>query len=337
MDSDQSLVRAVRLARIPHYLHCYQQGLTAKELAELCGVSVRTIQRDINSLQYDLEIPITQDSNHYGILGDYVLPPICFSLYEAVALFLASRLAVRHTDEYNPHVANALDKMSTVLPDNLSGRVKESINEFRKKGRNDDFVHIFEIISLAWIIRRQIAIRYQSLQNPEVRDWLLEPYFVEMSGVGDSSYVIGHAKREDREGLLTFKLDRIKEAKLTSKNFEIPSDINIEEHLASSWGVVWGDEVGVDVELKFSRNVTRRIKESTWHPSQVITDLPDGGCLFKLHIGSLLEITPWIRSWGPDVEVIAPADLRKSFSAWAEQLVEKYKPDGANEGNDHGE
>ncbi len=69
MESDQSLVRAVRLARIPHYLHCHPQGLTTQALAELCGVSARTIQRDINSLQYDLKIPVTQENNRYGIPG----------------------------------------------------------------------------------------------------------------------------------------------------------------------------------------------------------------------------------------------------------------------------
>ncbi len=322
MEPDQSLVRAVRLARIPHYLHCHPQGLTAKELAGLCGVSARTIQRDINSLQYDLKIPVTQENNRYGILGDYILPPVSFSLYEAVALFLASRLAIRHIDEYNPHVANALYKMSNVLPYHLADKVKESVNALNNKRKNDELIHIFEIISLAWTTHRQVAMQYQSLQSPEIKDWLLEPYFVEMSGIGDSSYVIGHAIREGKEGIITFKLDRIKKVELTANSFEIPLDMDIEKQLASSWGVVWGEDI--DVELKFSPNVTRRVKESIWHPSQIITDLPDGGCLLRLRIGSLLEITPWIRSWGPDVEVIAPADLRESFCTWTKQLQALY-------------
>jgi len=322
MESDQSLVRAVRLARIPHYLHCHPQGLTAKELAGLCGVSARTIQRDINALQCDLKIPVTQENNRYGILGDYILPPVSFSLYEAVALFLASRLAIRHTDEYNPHVANALYKMSGVLPYHLADRVKESVEALKNKRGNDELIHIFEIVSLAWTTHRQVAMQYQSLQSSEVKEWLLEPYFVEMSGVGDSSYVIGHAIREGKEGIITFKLDRIKKAELTANSFEIPPDLDIETQLASSWGVVWGEEI--EIELKFSPDVTRRVKESIWHPSQIITDLPDGGCLLKLRIGSLLEITPWIRSWGPDVEVIEPQPLRDEFKRWANQLYNTY-------------
>ncbi len=191
-------------------------------------------------------------------LGDYILPPVSFSLYEAVALFLASRLAIRHTDEYNPHVANALYKMSIVLPRYLADRVKESVKALKNKKGNDEFIHTFEIISLAWTTHRQIAMQYQSLQSPEIRDWLLEPYFVEMSGVGDSSYVIGHAVREGKEGIITFKLDRIKKAELTANSFEIPPDVDLEKQLASSWGVVWREHLtcppkrypGIMVSLK---------------------------------------------------------------------------------------
>lgn len=324
METDQSLVRAVRLARIPHYLNCHPQGLTAKELAELCGVSARTIQRDINSLQFDLKIPVTQENNRYGIMGDYILPPVAFSLYEAVALFLASRLAIRHTDEYNPHVANALYKMSGVLPRHLADEVKQSVNALKNKRENPELIRIFEIIALAWTTHRQVAMQYQSLQSQERKDWLLEPYFVEMSGVGDASYVIGHAIREGKEGIITFKLDRINKAELTGNSFETPPDLDIEKQLSSSWGVVWGEDV--EIELKFSPDVTRRVKESVWHPSQVIIDLLEGGCLLKLRIGGLMEITPWVRSWGPDVEVIAPVELRERFCAWTEQMQALYHP-----------
>ncbi|MBT9166300.1 MAG: hypothetical protein DDT25_00983 [Chloroflexi bacterium] len=45
--------------------------------------------------------------------------------------------------------------------------------------------------------------------------------------------------------------------------------------------------------------LTKRLRESV----QEIQDLPDRGCLLTVRIGSTLEIMPWIRGWGPDVEV----------------------------------
>lgn len=89
-DSD-SLARAVRLTQIQHFLHSHPAGLTSKELADLCGVCIRTIQRDIQSLGTDLKIPLTQNGDRYGISEGYILPPVSFSLYEAMVIFLACR------------------------------------------------------------------------------------------------------------------------------------------------------------------------------------------------------------------------------------------------------
>ena len=322
MDSENLLVRTVRLAKIPHYLQTHPKGLTTKELAELCGVCCRTIQRDLNALQNDLKLPIAEKGNRYILIGDYILPPVSFSLYESVALFLTSRLAIRQTDENNPYIKKALSKMAKTLPYPLDETVQQSVALIAGKKSNPKFMDIYEKVAFAWMARRRLIIEYHSLQSHESRIWLLEPYFMEMTGVGYSSYVIGHAVRPGKNGIITFKLERIKKAKPTSENFEIPADINIEKLLSTSWGVIWGDNI--EVVLKFSPGVTRRVKESTWHPSQVITKQSDGGCLLKLHIGSLLEITPWIRSWGPDVEVIEPITLRDVFKKWADQLNKIY-------------
>jgi len=322
LEDDRSIARAIRLARIPHLLHSHTDGLSTRQLSELCGVSVRTIQRDLNMLQIDLRLPITQKGDYYSILGDYILLPVSFTLYEAVALYLASRLACRHTDEYNPHVANALYKLSTVLPSYLADKVKSSVETLKHKRANPHMVHVFENLALAWTTHRRAKIRYRSLQSVEAKEWQLEPYFMEMTGIGDSSYVVGHAAREGKEGIITFKLDRIEEIELTDKTYDIPADFDLEKQLAGSWGIIWGE--GIDVELKFSPSVTRRVKETIWHPSQVITDLKDGGCLLRLHIGSLLEITPWIRGWGPDVEVLKPKELREQFKIWIKQLNALY-------------
>lgn len=192
MDSEGLLVRTVRLARIPHYLQAHPKGLTTKELAELCGVCCRTIQRDLNALQIDLRLPIMEKEHRYILLGDYILPPVSFSLYESVALFLASRLALRQADEYNPHLQTALSKMAKVLPYPLDERVQLSASFISGKKRNPKFVNIYEKIAFAWMAQRRVIIDYHSLQSTESHMWELDPYFMEMTGVGYSSYVIGH-------------------------------------------------------------------------------------------------------------------------------------------------
>jgi len=322
MKSHECITRSTRLTQIQHLLHANPRGLTTQELAKLCGVCVRTIQRDLITLQSDLQVPITLKYDRYGILESYILPPVSFSLYEAMVLFLASRLVLRQTDENNHHIQTAITKLSGVLPPGLAGRVKESIQFIEKKAPKPEYIRVFEQVAIAWSTQRKMKIHYQSLQSTETKEWLLEPYFIEMTGVGYSIYVIGDASREGRQGIITFKLDRIRNAELLEESFEIPEGLSLEKLLGSSWGVMGGEET--EVKLRFSPQVTRRVKESVWHPSQVIEDLPNGGCLWTATVGNTLEMTPWIRGWGPDAEVLKPQELREAFCEYARQLHHTY-------------
>ncbi len=322
MEPAQSLVRSTRLAQIQHLLHSNPGGMTTRELASMCGVCMRTIQRDLLDLQTELGVPITEDGDRYGILAGYVLPPVSFSLQEAMVLLLASRLVLRQTDEYNPHVQAALGKLLNVVPPGLGQRMQQSLKGFEKKANNPDFLRLFEQVAIAWATQRRLRIQYQSLKSTEEKEWLLDPYFVEMTSVGYSTYVIGYAQREGREGITTFKLDRIKSIELLEDRFEMPEGLNLDGLLGSSWGVMWGEET--EVRLRFSPAVTRRVKETVWHQSQVLEDTPDGGCIVTMRVGSTIEMTPWIRGWGPDVEVLAPQELRREFAEYAHRLSEVY-------------
>jgi predicted DNA-binding transcriptional regulator YafY len=203
--------------------------------------------------------------------------------------------------------------------------LKESASSVSDKKEDLEFIRNFEKVAIAWTTQRQVRMKYQSLESDRLKEWLLEPYFVDMTGVGFSVYVIGHAIREGKEGIITFKLERMKDLAVLDKRFEIPHEISIGKLLASSWGIFTGE--AINIVLKFSPHVTRRVKESVWHISQLIEDTPDGGCLLSLGVNSTLEITPWIRSWGPDVEVMEPSELREQFNNWAKQLYAIYQPD----------
>lgn len=323
MKTGRGLDRAIRLARIQHLLHKNARGLTTREMALLCGVSVRTIERDVLSLQSELGVPLTKRGDRYGILDSYLLPPIAFTLYETMALTLAARLVLRQTDEANPHTESALHKLAGMLPPGACDYLKESAKTLRKKPLDPDYLRVFEQVAIAWCTQRRLRIHYQSLKSDEVREWLVEPYFVDMTGAGFSTYMIGQASREGRSGLITFKLDRIRKAEILEEGFEVPATMDLDRLLQSSWGIMVGEEE-TRVWLRFSPGVTRRVKESIWHPSQVIEDLPDGGCLMTVRIAHTLEMTPWIRSWGADVEVLEPPELRENFREWASRLHEMY-------------
>ena len=321
-DGDTS--RFFRLTQIQHCLHKNQNGVTAKDLARLCDTTIRTIQRDLLVLQSDLHVPIIKKGyDRYGILKDYVLPPVAYSLYEALVLFLAARLIIRQTDEGNPHIKSAVSKLISMMPKPLAIQLRQSVDFIGQKPVNLDELGVFEKVSIAWATQKRIKIIYRSLHSQKSKEWYINPYFVEMTGVGYSIYLIGYAESGERIGIYTFKLNRIEEAEILDQDFEIPHELKVDELLRSAWGVIYGEEI--PVKLKFSPAVTRRVKESVWHPSQQIEDLPDGGCILKMNVSSTLEMTPWIRGWGPDVEVLDPSGLREQFRKWAQELSKMYK------------
>ncbi len=170
------------------------------------------------------------------------------------------------------------------------------------------------------------------MRRQRTETWIVSPYCIEMTGVGYSVYLVGYAENAEIQKLETFKLNRIKEAEILDETFEIPPDLDINQRLVSSWGIICGEDT--PVKIKFSPAVTSRVKETIWHPSQQIEDLPDGGCLVTLKVGSTLEMTPWLRGWGPDLEVLEPLELREQFKGWARRLAEIYKVKGIDMGED---
>ena len=191
-------------------------------------------------------------------------------------------------------------------------------------GESDSpFARVFDVITLAWATGRKVRIRHQSLHSPNIHEYTLSPYLIEPWGPGNAAYVIGHASFFDQ--VRTFKLERISHAELLAETFEVPPDFDPTQLLAHAWGVMYGDET-TEVVLRFSPQVTRRVKESVWHGSQQIEDCEDGGCLMRLRVAHTLEMVHWILGWGPNCEVLRPPELRSDVAARLKRAAELYAP-----------
>lgn len=86
-----------------------------------------------------------------------------------------------------------------------------------------------------------------------------------------------------------------------------------------------GDEVN-EVVLRFAPEVNAQVRERQWHPSQTLEATPAGGCLLRVQVAEPLEMKPWIRSWGAQVEVLAPGWLRADLAVEMRQAAALYIP-----------
>lgn len=324
MDRIQS--KAARLQRIEHRLYNVPRGQRVAELAEYCGVDRRTIYRDLQALE-EMGVPVWEDAGHYGIDREAYLSTVRLNLNEAVALFFAARLLAHHSDEHNPNVVSALNKLAAGLPDStISSHMARVAEIIRARPLRADYVRVLDTVTRAWADRRKLALRYRSASG-ELTERVICPYFLEVSRSEPASYVIAY---DDLRGALrTFKLERVAAAELLDATYSIPEAFDPYAHLASAWGVI--DDTEVEVRLRFTPAAAPRVRESVWHHSQQLADTPGGGCELCLRVGGIRELRSWVLGWGADVEVLAPAALRDEVAEHARRMCERYATPLASE------
>ena len=315
--------RLARLDDIERRLAQNPNGLTTGQLARHYSVNPSTIYRDISMLE-SRGTGLIRERRRWYLDHRRSLYSVKFTQHELVAMYIATRLLVRYSDELNNHISSLLGKLADTLRSRsllVAEHIAEAAAIADEQPPRPEFIHTFEVLGRGWLEGRKIRFTYESYSKSERTHRTFYPYFIEPSGIAYSLYAIG--LDELRGGIRTFKLDRIRDAELLDERFERPSASQLRAELTSAWGI-WSDGEAIKVVLCFTPQVARRIHESSWHPSQRLEDLPDGSCLFTAHIGSLVEFTPWVRQWGADVEVLEPAELRDSIIRDFEALLRGY-------------
>ncbi len=313
-----------RLDAIERLLASAPAGRTTGELAQQFGVDADTIRRDLLRLE-DLGTGLIKHGRRYLIDHRRSFHRVKLSNDEALALYLAARLLSRHSDEHNPHVVRALEKLADALSAKsplIAGHMKRAADAVRARKVRREYVAALEAMTQGWAEGRKVRLRYRSYTKDETTERVFAPYFIEPSGIGYACYAIGYD--ELRGALRTLKIERVYEARLTDERFAVPEAFDPQQLLASAWGVIWRDEGAIEVTLRFAPGVVRRVKESTWHPSQRIEDLADGSCLFTVLVGSTMEFRPWVRQWGSAVVVLSPATFREEIAAEVREMARAY-------------
>lgn len=310
--SEQTL-RAARLRNIETLLHQHPGGLTVREIANRVGTSTRTIQRDMSVLESDLHVPIMTQGRRYRIDPESAqLAPVRLTLNEARALVLATRLFARHSDDHDPDAASAIEKLAGTLTSPLAGQIAETAKFIRSRPENQQQIDVLRQLTISWAHSTTVAIRYRSSGATRDRVMPIDPYLLEPAPNGAGIYLIGYSHHHKE--VRTFKVDRIISAASSGERFEPTAVDEVRARLQEGWGVVFGGDDRFDICIEFSPAVAHRVRETHWHPSQRLTDLPDGGVRMELQLPSLLEFVPWVRGWGHEVKVIGPVELRDEIA-----------------------
>ena len=119
--------RAGRLLDLLQILRRHRRPVSGRALAEEVGVSLRTLYRDIATLQAQGAGIAGEPGLGYVLRPGFLLPPLMFSAEEIEALVLGSRWVAERGDERLGAAANdALAKISAVLPADLRDAIDGS-------------------------------------------------------------------------------------------------------------------------------------------------------------------------------------------------------------------
>jgi len=119
--------RSERLLNLLQALRRARTAVTGSVLAQELGVSIRTLYRDIASLESLGAVVVGEPGVGYVLRGGLLLPPLMFTKDEIEALVLGSRWVEKRAD---PRLASAatdvLTKIAAVLPRDLRQELETS-------------------------------------------------------------------------------------------------------------------------------------------------------------------------------------------------------------------
>jgi predicted DNA-binding transcriptional regulator YafY len=299
-----------------------QPNQKASELAKKLGVSLRTVHRYFDMLE-EMGIPLYAERGQYGgfsLVRGYKMPPLVFTLEEAVALVLGTGMVEEMWGElYRESARGALAKLENLLPEEQVREVAWARNSLVATGMNRSDLKVLtptlEKLRRAIREHRSLEMKYQSNQIPHPTQRRVDPYaLVHRWGWW---YVVGFCHL--RDDVRTFRVDRIAEISLSDATFSIPPEFDLQAHLKNEFQA----QPQVKAKLKVDADATWLFKgnQSYW---ESIEEQADGSLIVTFSAPALEWAASTVLAYGPAVEVLEPPELRRMVAEWLQVTAEKY-------------
>lgn len=307
-----------RLAALPQLLQ--QRRWTQTELMDHFQVDRKTIRSMLDALsQPGLPSAVREERAgrcvYYSLSEAYVAPKL--SLSESATLLLAQKaIGVTEASPFARHGRSLLKKVRKALPPSLQPRLDAlsqvygaaivPAKDFSKHGAT-----IEELVTTA-IEQRTVLMRYYTIGRDQTDERAFDPYAVYFDPDGATLKVIGWDHRHQR--FTPFAIDHIRQLRRTPKRFaRRPFDLR--EHLETyCFNGIHGEPV--TVRLRAYGVTARLFAERKFHRSQrkvastpATTTQPET-ITIEMRVARGRGLVRFILSWLPDLEVLAPAQLR---------------------------
>lgn len=147
----------------------------------------------------------------------------------------------------------------------------------------------------------------------------LEPYFLKIFKL--RWYVTGLNVKERM--IKTYALDRMCDLSVTDTKFTMPTDFNAEAYFRDSFGIVFTQGETRKVILRVNPRQAKYFRALPLHHSQSEM-VHDNFSIFTYHLRLTPDFVQELLSYGPEITVLAPAELRAMMIDKLQQSLDNY-------------
>ncbi|WP_341280131.1 YafY family protein [Paenibacillus sp. FSL H8-0537] len=296
--------------------------MRAEDLAAVFETSVRTIYRDMQALS-ESGVPIVGEPGvGYSLMEGYFLPPVSFTVEEAVTLLIGTVFVEQQFDEgYTLKAGAARGKIEAILPEHVreeTQRVRASIKllaPYDPLAGGVDKQNI-NLLRTAILEQRKIRLHYKKTYAEEDRGRqstrVVAPYGLVLS---QGNWLL-LAYCELRAALRHFRLSRMEQLALLDERFKLPQDFDLHAYAPEN-------DRKLSVRIWVNPSIADKVKEQNNFYMESLEETEDG-----LYVNFLVrvqeELLHWILGWGSGVLVLEPESLRQQIRAEAAKILESY-------------
>lgn len=323
MDQPERVRKIARLLARP-------QGASMNQLIEAVERSRATINRDLLYLRDRLNARIDwdRDAGVYRLLANdgtgprFELPGLWVNEHELLALLTMQRMVA----ELQPGLLGSQTAPLAQLLDRLLESSGHSTREVVRRvrvlamgARRADSEH-FQTVSAGLLERRQLRIGYVARGSGEQTQRVVSPQ--RLVHYRDNWYL--DAWCHLRDGLRSFALDAMSSVHPTGTRAKDVPERELDRVLGAGYGIFSGEATRT-ARLRFSPERSRWVAQETWHPHQRGAREADGSWLLEVPYSNDPELVMDILRYGPDVEVLEPAELREAVAARLAEAARRYR------------
>ena len=292
-----------RLFRILYYI-LEKEKVTANELADKFEVSVRTIYRDIDSIS-SVGVPIFTTQGKGGgikIDNEYILNKSLFDANEKEQIIAALQGLEKTNKVYKSEL---ITKLSALFKIKNSNWIEI---DFTSWGSNNTYQDLFNTLKIAIINKNIIFFSYISSKaekiNREVKpirllfkeqDWYLYAFCLL------------------RNDFRYFKLSRIRDLEVLAINYEDNFENEVLKKELKYENIV-------NIKLKFDKSVAFRVYDEF----KAIVEDKKGNLYVEMKIPNNYKLYNYIFSFGANVEILEPKEIRNQFKNMINKIAKKY-------------